>query len=111
MDCIYKPEINCCLDGNCSDSNCPSSHTCCWQTPDNNKPTLGMCVAKDAEGGKKNCDFKRGIPVKTCKANQYKNVKEGYTDDVCDNKFLLFYIFISILILFCLVKMAYRKKR
>jgi hypothetical protein len=110
MECVYKPEINCCLGGNCSDDNCPSSHTCCWQTPDNNKPTLGLCVAKDKDGGKKNCDFKRGIPVKFCKANQYKDIKEGYgEDDIESNKFFIILVFILVLLL--VIKTVYRMRR
>jgi hypothetical protein len=104
MDCIHKPEINCCLGGKCSDDKCPQSHSCCWQTPDNNKPTLGLCVLKDREGGNKNCDFKRGIPVKNCKLTESKeNYLGSETND--DHKILIYLIAILIILLVILKRL------
>lgn len=119
MECVYKPEINCCdINGKCYDSKCPDTHTCCWQSPNDDKPTLGLCVLKDIDGGKKNCDFKRGIPKKDCNMSSFQTLKtkfqnikafdfkEGYNTG-CEiyGHVYLFLLFIFTLFL---IKMVYR---
>jgi hypothetical protein len=122
MECVTKPNINCCPNGNCSDSHCPTSHGCCWQDPGSGKKaTLGLCVKKDSNGGDKNCDYSRGIPRRNCKdpqnkfvqSNSYENYaivsQEGYSksDDDCDcsnwnNAFMVFFIIIALLMFLAL---------
>lgn len=115
MECVNNPSNNCCPGGKCDDKNCPSSHHCCWQDPGNGSPaTLGLCVKRDNNGGKKNCDYKRGIPQKSCKdptnkyiaqnyyENFFVNSKEGYDSDDCDNWKKGFYILASVILIFVL---------
>lgn len=67
MECVRNPNINCCEGGNCTDTKCPGSHKCCWQDPGNGKNArLGLCVKKDSGGGDRNCDYGRGLPIKSC---------------------------------------------
>lgn len=69
MECIDNPSNNCCKGGNCSSSICSRGYSCCWEKTNN--PTYGMCVKNG------NCDSKRGIPVKNCKADK-SSISEGY---------------------------------
>lgn len=129
MECVTKPNINCCQNGNCDDNNCPSTHACCWQDPKNgNKATLGLCVKRDADNRNSNCDFNKGLPFKTCRdssnyvGKQYNKenfqggviYREGYndneeeTDDSKDklynewnDAFFILFILIVALVFFC----------
>ena len=91
LSCLHKDFVNCCQGGNCSDNNCPDTHTCCWEKT--KSPTLGHCVLKDSGGGKGFCDYSRGLPKKGCKDQKndidvdenFENInvksKEGYHDE------------------------------
>jgi hypothetical protein len=72
LECVSDATVNCCQGGKCLDSMCPASHHCCWQGSSNNNLSspLGICVKRDESGGTENCDFKRGLPVESCKGDQ-----------------------------------------
>lgn len=128
MECIARPDINCCPGGNCDDSHCPSTHSCCWQdTGNGTSATLGLCVLKHDKSEKKNfnCDRKRGIPRRGCKdpknrqqtTDSYENFqisqRENYGDKDCNcsdwNRAFIMTMVIVCLMLFLVLVFFSRK--
>lgn len=118
ISCLHRDYKNCCPNGKCSDSQCPDTHTCCWEQPPDGNPKLGLCVLKDKSGKKGNCNFKTGLPYTNCYDQQNKMVqknsvenflvinKEGYNDndDDCTKRILPLVIIIVLFVIILTLK-------